>query len=145
MNPQYSARYTQDGMSLESVIQNDMDRSMRDYWQATQGDEPYDPQKAVRYFSNGMKGLYGNESTATAPLSDMMGPYSLANGGTTHPLGAGHSEEYLQDEGTAIAEAFANLASTSVQGGDQLRLIQAVMPNTYDAYLEMLSRMVNGG
>ena len=85
-----------------------------------------------------------SETRDVAPLSDILSPYSAERTGDTHPIGYGHSAKYWRNHPeSATAEAFADLSEASVNGGNRLRYIQAFMPNTYNAYLDMLKQMAN--
>lgn len=74
-------------------------------------------------------------------VSDMMGQYGYEHGATTYPLGLGHSVDYWDKTGNQSQEAFADMTAASVFGGPARRYIQAVLPNTYEAYLAMLEDM----
>lgn len=132
---------------LNEMVVGEVDRSLRDYWSKVRLDEsPFDPKTALVDFGMDIQGPYRNAVKNANGLSDMMGLYGFEHGGTVRPIVSGHDADYWNGNLTGKnTESFADLTAASVLGGDSLRYIQAVLPNTYDAYLDMLARMVNGG
>lgn len=128
---------------IEQTIYGDVGTSLRDYWEKVRKDQtPYNPQKALTYLYMDMQGAYPYAHRNIGELSDIMSPYSVNNGGNSHPLGWGHDKEYWRKHpSNAPSEAFADFTSASVAGGDPLRFVQAVLPNSYDEYLKMLEQM----
>ena len=103
---------------------------------------PYNAENALRSFGMDMQEAFPRAVKYSTGLSDMMGQYGLENGGNTAPVGAGHSAEYWDSNASKKpAESFADLTAASVLGGPSQRYIQAVLPNTYEAYLAMLEDM----
>lgn len=145
-HPSYSSAYRRERQGLGDIIANDVDSTLRDYWTNVREETgPYDASAAIRYFSGDVANDSPSGYKYALPLSDMMEPYSLERGGGSYPVGGGHGVKYWKSSPWAVpAEAFANLTSSAVQGGDSLRYVQAVLPNTYDAYLDMLDRMAAG-
>lgn len=138
--PNYSAVSTiGDRPQLGNLIREDVDESLRDYWNKVRlGNEPYGTNTAMRYFSQDMQEAFPQAVKYSAGLSDMMGQVGRDNA----PLGFGHTKDYWgESRSRKPAEAFANLSAASVLGGRSQRYIQAVLPNTYEAYLAMLEDM----
>ena len=103
---------------------------------------PYNAENALRSFGMDMQEAFPRAVKYSTGLSDMMGQDGFGNGGNTAPVGAGHSAEYWDSsEEKKSAESFADLTAAAVLGGPSRRYIQAVLPNTYDAYLAMLEDM----
>ena len=141
-SPDYSTNYTNNGESFYNTVSSDLDSSMRDYWtRVAERDDPYDPKKALSSFHVDMAEAYPYFYRNSGEISDMASPYSVSVGGSSAPFGAGHAAEYWQNDRMKNAEAFANLTSASVYGGMPLEFVQAIYPNTYDVYLEMLRHM----
>ena len=136
----YQDRGRDGGQNLGDLVLSDAERSLRDYWAKVMLNEtPFDPQNALNEFGNSMRyaGRYARG------LSDMMGQYGLKHGGNTSPIVAGHDADYWDSSGYQSQEAFADMTAASVLGGNSQRYIQAVLPNTYDAYLDMLEDMTS--
>lgn len=135
-----------DGEPLRDLVPEDVDRSLRDYWARVKLNEtPFDPEKALKEFGYDLRHTFPSTTKYARGLSDMMGQYGLKHGGDTTPILSGHDADYWNGSGNQSPEAFADMVADSISGGPSLRYTQAVLPNTYDAYLAMLTRMVNGG
>lgn len=143
-HPHYtSSLQDRNPIRLENYVYTDVDQSLRDYWsKVLMNETPYNAENALKSFGMDMQEAFPRAVKYSSGLSDMMGQYGLENGGNTAPVGAGHSAEYWDsDASKKPAEAFADLAAASVLGGPSQRYIQAVLPNTYEAYLAMLEDM----
>lgn len=137
--PNYSAAPIEGRPQLGNLIREDVDESLRDYWDKVQLNRaPYGLNTAMRDFCMDMQEAFPQAAKYSAGLSDMMGQV----GKDTHPIGFGHSAEYWESgDSQKPAEAFADLTAAAVLGGPSQRYIQAVLPNTYEAYLAMLEDM----
>ena len=142
--PLYSNDYTKDGKGLNDIIAEDWDRTLRDYWDTFKSDKgPYNAKEAAESFGIDMMFAYPrSEGRERAVIGDILSPYSVEHGGDAFPMGYGHYSNYWLDHPDyKTTEAFADITSASVTGGDELRYVQAFLPNTYDAYLDMLRKM----
>lgn len=137
----YSPYYRSNRQRLQDSIKNEMDRTVRDYWRAKYDDRPYNEKEAVRELFGTL--FHDYSAADRAPLSDMMGPYSTSIGRDSFPLGSGHPAWYNAIPGNPSVEAFAEMTAAAIQGGEQLKLIQSVLPESYGMYLNMLSDMAS--
>lgn len=130
------------GQNLGDIISDDVDQSLRDYWSKVRMNEtPFNAGDAMQTFGFDLQEAYPRVIKNTNGLSDMMGQYGYQHGETTRPLMYGHDADYWGRTGNQSQEAFADLTAASVVGGPSQRYIQAVLPNTYEAYLAMLEDM----
>jgi len=138
--PMYSSTYAKDGKTLDDFIAEDWDKTLRDYWTTYKGNTgPYDEKAARESLGDDVYWAYPG---SYVPVADIFSAYSAERGGDAFGMGYGHDASYWRNgPSNSEAEAFAELSSAAVQGGDTLRLVQAFLPNTYDAYLDMLARM----
>lgn len=99
------------------------------------------PKDVLEDFAKAIRNEYILEERGN--LSDMFEQFSLEHGGSDYPFGVGHGKDYWNRYGALEKETFAEITAALIANGDSLMVIQKYLPNVYDAYIDMLRRLLN--
>ena len=103
------------------------------------GDLAFDREESAKSFTRIVNGNYTKSERGI--LSDMFGRYSVEHEGVSQPFGFGHKPDYIKKPGALSAESFANLTSGEISNKDAVKLVEKYLPDSYNAFLEMLKGM----
>jgi len=93
----------------------------------------------IRDFCEDVKANYSIYEVTDA--SDIFQKYTVKYAGIDHPFGVGHSKDYFNRKAAVNTEAFAEMYSATVTQSDSLVGLKALLPKSYETFLEMAEGM----